>query len=98
MLLVAELYDEIMDGQKVSVDRSLPSAFSLIFGWFLIGPTVSDAITPLSSTLVSLTVSIEELMYQFWRTEEPETAPPAFTEAGRCKETFKNGHNRLSLA
>jgi hypothetical protein len=84
-----------MDGRKVVIDKNLPAAFNSIFGWILIGPVDHNDIDTYRSMPVSLAVSIEELMEQFWRVEEPEIAPEIFTEDGLCESIFRNEHVRL---
>jgi hypothetical protein len=37
VLLGADLFPSIMDGRQVSTDELLPTAYSSIFGWVLIG-------------------------------------------------------------
>lgn len=54
-----------MDGRKVSVDKALPTAFSSIFGWILIGPVSDRVALPYQSVPVAMTVSIEGLMERF---------------------------------
>lgn len=88
MLLSADLFSWILDGRKVTVDEKLPTAFSSIFGWVLIGlalPMVNDHY---SSLPVSLTVLIEYLIENFWKVEEPAIAPVTFTEEGQCEKIF----------
>lgn len=96
LLLGGDVYSSIMDGRKVVVDKTLPAAFSSVFGWVLIGP-IADVEAPLYHSMsVSLTVSIEGLMEQFWRVEEPVTAPEVFTDEGKCEAIFRDQCVRLS--
>lgn len=96
LLLGSDVYASIMDGRKISVDSALPSAFSSVFGWVLIGKVSVHETGPLHSLPVSLTVSIESLMEKFWHVEEPDIAPVTFTENGRCEQLFVNETVRLS--
>ncbi|KAE9522064.1 hypothetical protein AGLY_017537 [Aphis glycines] len=95
LLLGSDVYASIMDGRKISVDSALPSAFSSIFGWILIGQVSVPEAGALHSLPVSLTVSIEGLMEKFWHVEEPDVAPATFTENGRCEQVFINETVRL---
>lgn len=95
VLLGADLFAHILDGRKVTVAADLPTAFSSIFGWILIGSVLQNDVERQVALPVSLTVSIESLMEKFWATEEPATPPPSFTEDGRCEEAFVSQHNRL---
>ncbi|KAL4126593.1 hypothetical protein QTP88_010805 [Uroleucon formosanum] len=96
LLLGSDVYASIMDGRKISVDSALPSAFSSVFGWVLIGKVSVHETGPLHSLPVSLTVSIESLMEKCWHVEEPDVAPVTFTENGRCEQLFVNETVRLS--
>ncbi|XP_022163934.1 uncharacterized protein LOC111029283 [Myzus persicae] len=96
LLLGSDVFSSIMDGRKISVDDALPSAFSSVFGWILIGPVSGDETGPRQSLPVSLTVSIEGLMERFWHVEEPEVAPETFTDNGRCEQIFVDETIRLS--
>lgn len=95
LLLGGDVYSTIMDGRKFVVDDSLPSAFSSIFGWILMGPVSQSDAIPHCSLPISLTVSLEGLVEQFWHVEEPDVAPASFTDNGQCEEIFHNQHFRL---
>ncbi|KAF0719706.1 Integrase catalytic domain-containing protein, partial [Aphis craccivora] len=95
MLLGADVFSSILDGRQVKFDTSLPTAFSSIFGWVLIGPLPPDVVCHLHTLPVSLTTSIETLMAKFWVTEEPEAAPSSFTADGWCEQQFRTEHKRL---
>uniref|UniRef100_A0A2S2PC01 Integrase catalytic domain-containing protein n=1 Tax=Schizaphis graminum TaxID=13262 RepID=A0A2S2PC01_SCHGA len=95
MLLGADIYATIMNGHKIEIDSSLPSAFNSIFGWILIGPVPYTNVEPLHALPVSLTISIEDQMNKFWDIEEPEAAPDAFTDEGKCESIFRNECVRL---
>lgn len=95
LLLGADVFSSILDGRQVKIDASLPTAFSSFFGWILIGPLPLITVYPSHTTSVSLTVSIESLMSQFWSNEEPDAAPSSFTDDGWCKNQFRVEHRRL---
>jgi len=95
MLLGADVFSSILDGRQVKIDESLPTAFSSIFGWVLIGPLPSEAACHILTTPVSLATSIESLMDKFWTVEEPEAAPSSFTDDGWCENQFRVEHKRL---
>ncbi|KAL4141999.1 hypothetical protein QTP88_004531 [Uroleucon formosanum] len=95
LLLGGDVYASIMDGRKVSIDNALPSAFSSIFGWILIGP-VSDRETRAYQSLpVCMTLSLECLMDKFWQVEEPAMVPSTFTDNGHCEKLFSEQMVRL---
>lgn len=85
----------IFNGRQVKSDDSLPTAFSSIFGWVLIEPLLSDAISHIHSVPVSLTTSIEIHMDKFWFVEEPEAAPSSFTDDGWSENQFRAKHKLL---
>lgn len=95
VLLGGDIYASIMDGRKFSVDKALPTAFSSVFGWILIGPVSEREAHPYQSMPVAMTVSIEGLMERFWQVEEPEAAPATFTDEGRCEKLFCEQSIRL---
>lgn len=95
MLLGADVFSAILDGRQIKIDDDLPTAFSLIFGWVLIGPIPAAATCHLITTPVSLATSIEALMDKFWTVEEPDAAPPSFTDDGWCESQFRAEHQRL---
>jgi len=89
ILLGADLFARILNGKRVSVGDAYPVAFGSVFGWIIIG-TVTQSNNPVSSShLISLVSSIECLMDNFWRVEEPEAAPNDFTCDGQCEIMFR---------
>jgi len=64
--------------------------YSSIFGWVLIGPIQTYSDVGAQSMLVSLVSSMETMMEKFWSVEEPEIAPPQFTEDGLCEKIFSS--------
>lgn len=74
--------DRVKD--KVTVNNSLPVAFSSIFEWVLIGTVPMSPCNYLSSLPVSLTMLIISSMNTFWHVEEPTSAAPAVLKNGRC--------------
>ncbi|CAI6351321.1 unnamed protein product [Macrosiphum euphorbiae] len=95
MLLGADVFSAILDGRQIKIDEALPTAFSSIFGWVLIGPLPATATCHVLTTPVSLATSIETLMDKFWSVEEPDAAPPSFTDDGWCESHFRAEHTRL---
>eukprot|EP00102_Acyrthosiphon_pisum_P023953 XP_016661163.1 PREDICTED: uncharacterized protein LOC107884144 [Acyrthosiphon pisum] len=95
MLLGADVFSAILDGRQIKIDEALPTAFSSIFGWVLIGPIPATATCHVLTTPVSLATSIETLMDKFWSVEEPDAAPTSFTDDGWCESHFRAEHTRL---
>lgn len=79
-----------MNGKRVEVGNIHPVAFSSIFGWILIGPVPSNAMSDFHAIPVSLKTSIESLMDRFWYVEEPDAAPETFTDDEKCEAIFGN--------
>lgn len=95
LLLGGDVYASIMDGRKVSIDNALPSAFSSIFGWILIGPVSVSETHAYQSLPVCMTLSLECLMDKFWQVEEPGMVPSTFTDNGQCEKLFNDQMVRL---
>lgn len=53
MLLGADVSSTILDGRQIKIDDALPTAFSSIFGWVLIGPIPAAATCHLITTPMS---------------------------------------------
>lgn len=87
-LLGADVYSQILDGKRLVMDNSLPTAFGSLFGWILIGPVPDHDSDQICSNVISLTVSLENMVERFWRIEEPDPAPAVFTEEGKCKSIY----------
>lgn len=95
LLLGGDVYGSIMDGRKVSIDDTLPTAFSSVFGWILIGPVVDPVSYSYQSLPICMTASIEGIMERFWHVEEPEIAPVTFTNEGCCEQIFRDEMTRM---
>lgn len=87
LLLGADVFAQVLDGKRIILDKSLPAAFGSLFGWVIIGP-IAASFSDLHSHLVSLTVSLEDMIQRFWTLEEPGTAPTSFTDDGRCEHIY----------
>jgi hypothetical protein len=79
-----------MDGRKFLVDKALPTAFSSVFGWILIGSVSDQEAYPYQLVPVAMTVSIEGLIERFWQVEEPEAGPRRSRTRGVVKNYFVN--------
>ncbi|KAF0706113.1 Uncharacterized protein FWK35_00038350, partial [Aphis craccivora] len=94
LLLGADLFARILNGKRVSVGDAYPVAFGSVFGWIIIGPVPQSTNFVSSSHMISLVSSIESLMDNFWRVEEPEAAPDDFTCDGQCEVMFREKCSR----
>lgn len=89
LLLGADVFSRVWIGKKCIVSKDLPTAYSSVFGWILIGP-IQQAELPAAARcmIASVDTSIEALMEKFWKIEEPEEAPLQFTDEGKCEAQF----------
>jgi len=67
LLLGADVFPRVWIGERQSFSDDLPTAYSSVFGWILIGPIQSvDNLTKFSCLLASAPPSVETLMEKFW--------------------------------
>lgn len=83
-----------MDGKRVVVDEALPTAFGSLFGRLIIGPVFNTSTDQLHSNVVSLAVSLEEIVQRFWQVEEPYAAPATFTKEGKYEAIYVSERKR----
>lgn len=95
LLLGADIFSQVLNGKRVIVDKDLPTAFGSSLGWKLVGAIPGVEPTSFQAQLVSLTVSLEEIIDRFWKLEEPEAAPDSFNDEGHCESIFKTEYSRL---
>jgi len=89
LLLGADFFPQVWIGEQRSLGQGLPSAYSSVFGWVLIGPVLQNVSSNAHCMLATVNPSIELLMERFWVVEEPEEAPLQFTDEGCCDARFK---------
>ncbi|XP_025405141.1 uncharacterized protein LOC112679519 [Sipha flava] len=102
LLFRADVFPQIWNEKSDSFGPGYPSVYSSIFGWVLIGPVQTHPDVGAQSMLVSLVSSMETLIEKFWNVEEPEVAPPQFTEDGLyenlfCSEVTRDDRGRFSV-
>ncbi|KAF0739485.1 Integrase catalytic domain-containing protein [Aphis craccivora] len=90
LLIGADIFPQIWKNCSSSLGPGFPSVYSSIFGWVLIGPILDHPDIGAQSMLTSLESSMETIMDRFWSVEDPEAAPPQFTENGMCEELFRS--------
>lgn len=88
ILLGADIYPMVWSHETVSLGQGHPTAFNSIFGWAIVGPLQHINAPNPRALPVQISSSIESLMEKFWSVEEPEAAPPVFTQEGHCEEIF----------
>jgi len=97
MLIGADIFPQVWLNKCSSLGPGFPSVYSSVFGWVLIGPVQEHPEIGAQAMLVSLVSSMESIMERFWKLEEPEAAPPQFTEDGLCEELFSSEMRRDAL-
>lgn len=91
MLLGADIYPKVWSHKAVSLGHGYPTAFNSIFGWAVVGPLQHINAPNPRALPVQISSSIESLLEKFWSIEEPEAAPPVFTQEGHCEEILRFG-------
>ncbi|XP_008190090.1 uncharacterized protein LOC103311953 [Acyrthosiphon pisum] len=102
ILLGADIYPMVWSHETVSLGHGYPTAFNSIFGWAIVGPLQHIKAPSPRALPVQISSSVESLMEKFWNVEEPEAAPPVFTQEGQCEEIFlsemcKNGKGQYMV-
>ncbi|CAI6346507.1 unnamed protein product [Macrosiphum euphorbiae] len=90
MLIGADIFPQVWKNKFSSLGPGFPSVYSSVFGWVLIGPVQEHPDIGAQAMLVSLVSSMESIIERFWKVEEPEAAPPQFTEDGLCEELLNS--------
>ncbi|CAI6368535.1 unnamed protein product [Macrosiphum euphorbiae] len=90
MLIGADIFPQVWKNKCSSLGPGFPSVYSSVFGWVLIGPVQEHPDIGAQAMLVSLVSSMESIIERFWKVEEPEAAPPQFSEDGLCEELFNS--------
>lgn len=88
LLLCADIFPRVWYSQQIQLCTGLPTPYSSVFGWVLIGPVLASSDTNPASLVVSLVNSIEAQLKRFWTMEESAEAPLALTDEGMCEELF----------
>lgn len=71
LLLGAELFHNIYDGQRLEVGPGLPVALHSVFGWVLTGKVESSRPPPVTSSLFASTLSLGDVVKSYSEIEEP---------------------------
>lgn len=95
LLLGADVFSRVLNGKRVHLSDTLPAAFGSTFGWIIIGSVPNTVGHTWESNVVSLTVSLEDVVARFWQLEEPEPAPSTFSDEGHCESVFMTEYSRL---
>lgn len=87
ILLGADIYNDIMEGKKLTLDPNLPSAYSTIFGWVILGK-FREVTKSENSTLLTHTVTLEKLVQKFWELEQIPESNSISPEDENCERHF----------
>ncbi|KOB66948.1 putative integrase core domain protein, partial [Operophtera brumata] len=77
ILIGAELFHDIYDGQRIKLGPGLPTALHSVFGWILTGTLESNVgiPPPNTSSLLAATRTLDEQVKRFWEVEEVPCVP-----------------------
>ncbi|XP_046967542.1 uncharacterized protein LOC124535377 [Vanessa cardui] len=89
LLIGAELFHNIYDGQRLDVGPGLPVALHSVFGWVITGRFDPEYQTPACTTaLVASTLDLDNIVKQFWEVEEPPKARVTNPENENCEKLY----------
>ncbi|CAK1593083.1 unnamed protein product [Parnassius mnemosyne] len=90
MLLGAELFHKIYDGQHLEIGPGLPVALHSVFGWVLTGKIDHSCHPPpMVSSLVTSTRLLNDVVKRFWEVEEPPKTFISNPEDVKCEELYR---------
>ncbi|XP_028042597.1 uncharacterized protein LOC114252300, partial [Bombyx mandarina] len=91
LLLGAELFHSIYDGQRVQPSHDLPVALHSVFGWVITGKLNTNYLPPPTiSSLLASTRSLDEGLKRFWEIEEPPNQVILNPEDIKCEQMYSN--------
>ncbi|XP_059062481.1 uncharacterized protein LOC131855255 [Achroia grisella] len=96
VLLGVDCFNKIIDGEQRSLGEDMPTAYSSILGWIIMGkaPTASQQTCGVVS--MACTTDINFNLSRFWESEEPPSQPIQDPENIICEKHFTNTHTRDS--
>jgi hypothetical protein len=65
LLFRADVFNQVLDGKRVTINNFSPTAFGSLFGWIIIGPVAESPSSVHCHVIVivmSLAVSLEEIV------------------------------------
>lgn len=91
LLLGAELFHNLYDGQRLVLGPGLPVALHSVFGWVLTGKLDTGCGLPPSVTsLLVSTLALEQVVKRFWEVEEPPISPIVNPEHKNCEQLYSS--------
>lgn len=96
LLLGADIYPEIYDGQKIYADgKNGPVALQSVFGWVITGRLPNNYRSPAPvSSLVCSTENLNSTLKKFWELENVPERPQLSDEDTYCESLFQQQHYR----
>ncbi|XP_063834411.1 uncharacterized protein LOC135083637 [Ostrinia nubilalis] len=91
LLLGAELFHNIYDGQRLFFGSDLPVALHSVFGWVISGKLDLSCRPPTSTTsLFASTLALDNVVKRFWEVEEPPIVKIVSPEDVKCENMFSD--------
>ncbi|XP_063830956.1 uncharacterized protein LOC135080203 [Ostrinia nubilalis] len=91
LLLGAELFHNIYDGQRLSFGSDLPVALHSVFGWVISGKLDLSCRPPTSTTsLFASTLALDNVVKRFWEVEEPPIVKIVNPEDVKCENMLSD--------
>ncbi|XP_053686424.1 uncharacterized protein LOC128735965 [Sabethes cyaneus] len=88
MIIGAEIYFDLLSAGKTRLSKDGPTLQETVFGWVISG-RVPKQVSPRTSTFVSSTVDLQELIAKFWELETCYVTSTLSLEETACEELFE---------
>ncbi|XP_053699358.1 uncharacterized protein LOC128746331 [Sabethes cyaneus] len=88
MIIGAEIYFDLLTAGKKRLSEDGPTLQETVFGWVISG-RVPKQVSPRTSTFVSSTVDLQELIAKFWELETCYVTSTHSVEETACEELFE---------
>lgn len=94
MLLAADLFPYIYDGQKVDPhEKGMPVAMNSIFGYVISGQTVLDKSAD-NASFCAFSMNLDQVIQSFWEVENIPSDRPKNPDDVMAEELFAKEHSR----
>ncbi|XP_047027719.1 uncharacterized protein LOC124635810 [Helicoverpa zea] len=89
LLLGADIFHSIYNGQRLEVGPGLPVALHSVFGWVITGRLDAECSPPAeTSTLLASTAALDNVVKRFWEVEEPPKQTIVNPENEKCEQMY----------
>ncbi|XP_063898342.1 uncharacterized protein LOC135119018 [Helicoverpa armigera] len=89
LLLGADIFHSIYNGQRLEVGPGLPVALHSVFGWVITGRLDVECSPPAeTSTLLASTAALDNVVKRFWEVEEPPKQTIVNPENEKCEQMY----------